>query len=245
MPNYVANMIDFSNTDKAVFDRICAFMNTENDNSVEDGVLFDFNRLVPMPESLNIECGSNTEVGKDLAYIMDDGAFDERRQYDSARLLHLMETEGITSQNRPFFTGAEAKQFTQNTEIGRLLLQLGRTAIQNLEKYDAETWYDWRVSHWATKWNAAEVCIDADSQQIRFDTAWSFPEPIAYALAKKFPEVDFVWTYADEDYGHNAGCFEKTGDEVFFDRYENCSDAAYETYANLWEEEPWLNEEED
>lgn len=78
MPNYVANRIDFSDTDEAVFKRICAFMNTEE--SGENGSLFDFNRLVPMPESLEIECGSSTENGKNLALIVDGNDFDEKQR---------------------------------------------------------------------------------------------------------------------------------------------------------------------
>lgn len=40
---------------------------------------------------------------------------------------------------------------------------------------------------------------------IRFETAWSMPKPIYQAMARKFPHLEFVIRYADEDFGNNCG----------------------------------------
>ena len=64
----------------------------------------------------------------------------------------------------------------------------------NIEKYGAPTWYEWRIEHWGTKWNAcdAELTETGDgSLHIKFDTAWSFPFPIFRKLAADFPMLNF------------------------------------------------------
>lgn len=40
---------------------------------------------------------------------------------------------------------------------------------------------------------------------IRFETAWSCPEPIFHEMAKNFPHLEFLIRYADEDMGSNCG----------------------------------------
>jgi hypothetical protein len=72
-----------------------------------------------------------------------------------------------------------------------------------------ETWYDWNVAHWGTKWNACECEFDADLErqegevtiEIRFDTAWSAPLPVFDALARNFPwlRIEFVTRYEGEE----------------------------------------------
>lgn len=40
---------------------------------------------------------------------------------------------------------------------------------------------------------------------IRFETAWSCPEPVYHELASRFPHLEFHIRYADEDIGSNCG----------------------------------------
>ncbi|MEC6909646.1 hypothetical protein VXS04_18445 [Photobacterium piscicola] len=40
---------------------------------------------------------------------------------------------------------------------------------------------------------------------IRFQSAWSMPEPSYRAMSKRFPDVVFYVQYADEDIGSNCG----------------------------------------
>lgn len=40
---------------------------------------------------------------------------------------------------------------------------------------------------------------------IRFETAWSCPEPVYHELASRFPHLEFHICYADEDMGSNCG----------------------------------------
>lgn len=74
----------------------------------------------------------------------------------------------------------------------------------NVERTGYAYWRDWAVDHWGTKWNAYSQ-NEIDLNLIVFDTAWSCPIPVLKALAAKFPEVEFVCEFADEDIGANQG----------------------------------------
>lgn len=77
-------------------------------------------------------------------------------------------------------------------------------------RHDEDTvcWYDWNVKNWGTKWNGYELDVsdlDDETVMVSFDTAWSHPEPVLFALSEKFPEESFDVEYADEDIGRNCG----------------------------------------
>jgi hypothetical protein len=79
-------------------------------------------------------------------------------------------------------------------------------------------WYDWQRKHWGTKWNAYNEDLRDESDStlvLRFDTAWSPPEPVIAALRAKleemFPEEDGYEVYVagswvEEGY-QSAGVF--------------------------------------
>lgn len=72
-----------------------------------------------------------------------------------------------------------------------------------------DRWYDWNVNNWGTKWDIdgtdSEIDGDDYSFQVCFETAWSPPEQIFYALRKKYGEtVDITWFY-DEPGAQVAG----------------------------------------
>lgn len=83
--------------------------------------------------------------------------------------------------------------------------------------------YDWCIQHWGTKWNAYDIAYEDDS--LYFDTAWSTPLPIWEELSKRFPELEMLVEYADEDIGNNCGILrykngvllEEKGDEELDD----------------------------
>jgi len=76
-----------------------------------------------------------------------------------------------------------------------------QSAAGELENDGGPYWYEWRLTHWGTKWNCYEVqinrvfdtCVDFD-----FYTAWSWPEPIIKFLTKKYPDLKFSGNYWDE-----------------------------------------------
>ena len=61
-----------------------------------------------------------------------------------------------------------------------------------------QRWYDWRVQNWDTKWDAYDVVVtddDPESTEVEFNTAWSPPEAICYALSEQYPDVSISWFY--------------------------------------------------
>lgn len=86
------------------------------------------------------------------------------------------------------------------------------TVMQDLPYLD---WYSWQVDNWGTKWNANDSYII--SNYISYQTAWSFSEPILKKLSELFPNVEFIFKYADEDLGYNCGSGVATNGNVMFD----------------------------
>ena len=62
-----------------------------------------------------------------------------------------------------------------------------------------DRWYDWRVQNWDTKWDAYDVQVDGgyddDELTIEFNTAWSPPEAVCYALREQYPDLAISWFY--------------------------------------------------
>jgi hypothetical protein len=61
-----------------------------------------------------------------------------------------------------------------------------------------QRWYDWRLQHWDTKWDAYDVCVtddDPENVEIEFNTAWSPPEAICNQIREDYPDVSVSWFY--------------------------------------------------
>ena len=61
-----------------------------------------------------------------------------------------------------------------------------------------QRWYDWRLLHWDTKWDAYDVEVvddDPDNLEIQFNTAWSPPEAICHKIREDYPDVSVSWFY--------------------------------------------------
>jgi hypothetical protein len=96
-----------------------------------------------------------------------------------------------------------------------------------ISKYGYNNWYDWRYEHWGTKWNADEVYIS--DNEITFNTAWCNPQPLLVALSRKYPDIQFNISFADEDFGHNTGTYIlKDGNEIDCYFPEGGTEEAYE-----------------
>lgn len=74
---------------------------------------------------------------------------------------------------------------------------------------------DFARAAWGTKWNACDQLVEAPVQA-KFDTAWSFPEPIFLKLSSMFPDASIELVYADEDIGSNCGSVTFKGGQAVF-----------------------------
>lgn len=213
MPNHVRNVIRMEGIGKLPLY-----------GTSEDGVrYFDFNKLIPMPEALNIAAGS-PETDAICALII---------RLCSGRFLPVEIKE---LKNR---IACKAKSAEEEQE----LVEIGLQYATNVVKYRASTWYDWCIREWGTKWNAYECEIEDD--QVKFSTAWSNPEPVIKKLAEMYPESHIEHLWADEDTGNNTG-FRQYDDGVWTECYDDsCSNDAYERYIECWGESNCLYQDDD
>ncbi len=61
-----------------------------------------------------------------------------------------------------------------------------------------DRWYDWRLQHWDTKWDAYDLTVvdeDPDQLEVTFNTAWSPPEAICNQLKEDYPDLAVTWFY--------------------------------------------------
>jgi hypothetical protein len=126
-------------------------------------------------------------------------------------------------------------------------LEQGRVYCENREKFGYSNWYDWRNANWNTKWGAyscshseitkydGDLATEGWSLEIKFDTAWSPPEPIFGWLASEWEEIDFTVEAIDEGFNFSyegrsdAGSVHFDGDASDFDpEYDEEDQAMYD-----------------
>ena len=180
MPNWTNNTITVQNPDV-----IKRFINADGE--------FDFNLLIPMPESLNIESGSRTDEAIAI--------------YVTNQLTIPVEQTNLSQLISNIFNKDWAKEICerltkkQDTDINQLY-EMGKQYIFNKEHYGCYTWYEWCNRNWGTKWNACESYVEKDDMTVVFDTAWCLPEPIFQKMCEIFPDepISFHCVYEEGFY---------------------------------------------
>lgn len=191
MPNHVTNNIRLSGDDK----RIAQMLDEVKSDDLGIGTL-DFNKVIPMPESLNIQSGSMTDRGlKAYKGFIEVYTLCGTRNMD--KILEIPEE-------------TEAAFLKIRTDISPEEFALGKQAFQNEQKYGATDWYHWCVNNWGTKWNSYgydgyDNSDAPETHTLSFNTAWSAPHRVLEALTQKYPDIEFTHEWADEDFGHNCG----------------------------------------
>lgn len=90
---------------------------------------------------------------------------------------------------------------------------LGERYLRNEDHYGSQTWFEYCINSWGTKWNACDVEWKSNDH-VRFQTAWSMPRPVYEKLHELFPDIQFSVDYADEDIGTNCGTLEYDGEDI-------------------------------
>ena len=183
MPNHIINHLTITGNTE----RLQSFL--EKVVVIEEGKpTMDFNKIIPMPESLNIEDGSNTIRGiKHYTKFMELFGKIPDANMDAAEL-----------------------DFLDMFPIDESVWELGKTAYNNRKLYGFETWYGWRVENWGTKWNAygqdkCELNTEEGKILMTFRTAWASPFPIFERISSEYPDFKVHILWADEDLGYNCG----------------------------------------
>lgn len=167
----------------------------------EDASPFDFNKVIPMPASLNVEEGSTG----DNALVAFYGTEGEGMLNDGVPLGLFGSAKGRFKELLERYKASNA------VELQAAILKESPTAkaladayYNNIKLYGHKSWYNWSVANWGTKWNAAEAQIvkrDEKKVAFRFDTAWSPPIPVIKTLGEQFPKAKITLRY----YEHGAG----------------------------------------
>ena len=101
--------------------------------------------------------------------------------------------------------------------------------------FKGNTWYDWNVRNWGTKWDVAishdeeypetELMEESEtSLAYRFNTAWSPPIPIIQKLSEQYPKLHFNLSY-EEETGWGGEYEYEDGVETEIESYDNkCRD---------------------
>jgi hypothetical protein len=203
MPNWVKNIVEFE-TNSLRMNQIIDTIKSEEDG---DTNYFDFEKIIPMPESLKITSGSATDLGIDILKYQETG--------DDSSLRERLKYPWVIKEN--IKTVKELVEYCINE--GTADLDSARKALFNIENYGTKDWYEWSVKNWGTKWNSSESLFEGSN--IHFQTAWSVPEPIFIELSRMFPDVEIKVKFADEDIGNNCGeLLLLNGEIISFDEYD-------------------------
>ena len=224
MPNHITNILRIEASEE-----LTAQIKSDIKSVDEEGETrhIDFNKILPMPESLNITSGSTTSNG--IAIL----------QYRA----------GDDTAIRGIMGYAWGKEFDTPEDLiehmivkGSANLEEAQKALDNERLYGCRDWYGWSTSNWGTKWNAYST-NDTDVDEVSFETAWSNPYPVIIALSAKYPEAVFHMRFADEDFGHNVGEYSlQNGDVVDENIPEGGSEEALELAADITGYEDYITE---
>ena len=211
MPNWVTTVITF-NGNKSDMIKVFNEMGNQSSKGSDQNIL-DFNKIIPMPESLNVTSGSESELALAYYEAKKFGRLPKSSWHkDIQQVLSMVEKDIKVSSQK--------------------MMKLGKQLHDNIEKYGAKDWYDWCVDNWGTKWNACECSLNGS--ELFFQTAWSWPSPIMIKLAEICSKynVGFVGKWADEDMGNNTGHFYCNGEDdcLSYDWYDDGSNEAYAAY---------------
>ena len=62
-----------------------------------------------------------------------------------------------------------------------------------------DRWYNWRVHNWGTMWDCYSLEIDDTDMphgfEVNFETAWSPPEEVCYAIKEQYDDLSISWFY--------------------------------------------------
>ncbi|MCE7039178.1 hypothetical protein [Dyadobacter sp. CY312] len=209
MPNHIQNRLRIIASEEKVKE-VLTFLCGENKEG--EKLTIDFNKIKPMPETLNIESGSEGSKSHFMLFGNSKGNHWHQPIEDVQSYLLQM-----TPEKRLAF------------------VQLGLQYQENKEKYGHTTWYGWAVDNWGTKWNAYNIPDERDSDDtIFFQTAWSAPVALMKELSKKFPEVTIQFDYSDEDSSSNTGIVTIEDGEITDSNFpDSGSTEGYELYFEL------------
>ena len=222
MPNHIINKVTLKGGN---FKEVLDFIKIDDTDKKCNTI--DFDKIIPMPKSLEIESGSNSDLA--LKYVL--SLMEKENPERAKNILDLWNKDKFYPITEIVFTESQISRIDEKRDE---MLSLGNTMINNLINYGYVDWYGWRNKYWNTKWGAYDF-KEGEENQIIFCTAWSAPIPIYTTLCKMFPNITFDIEYADENIGYNSAHIVLKDEEVLTYIEYNDADADAIVFAeNLW-----------
>ena len=181
--------------------------------------VFDFDKVIPTPDELDIESNSGAEMVV-LLYM---------------RQAHFTM---VAAPHDPMVKMAIERYEKWDDDTKARMEKLARQYLANIAKYEYPNWYSFHIGKWGTKWNAYGSNV-RNGDTLEYETANGYPEPVLIELSKKWPDVEFDLMAADEDIGSYTikGTF-KNGefDGIREHRTPKAFDIAFELFPEYKEE---------
>ena len=146
----------------------------------------DFEKIVKMPESLNISSDG---------FLM---PLENQFSVNTQMKAHLDKIRDFCRENKD----------RGNDVVDNFLL-----GVKNYIEHGHATWYSWAIENWGTKWNTSD-CESKSDTIFEFTTAWKGVPQLIQKMSEGFPEVVIKYEYADEDTGYNCGQYEISGGHI-------------------------------
>lgn len=227
MPNHVINVLKFAGSE--------ADIQTLKQQIKGSDVPITFDKIIHMPESLNI--GSGTSTYNAIRYFLAVCQRSDELTKAEKEAVEWFQKGGSWFKELEPMKAEERADFETRADLEQLAeaMEVGYTGIHNIIDHGALTWYEWRIEHWGTKWDAYDVrWVD---EELVFSTAWSPAVPVIRTLSRMFPTVRIDWRWADEDMGHNLGHVVLEGGDLIGEKEDEDTmgaDAAVDFANKLW-----------
>lgn len=237
MPNHVTNIMTVNGPAEAVAELKATWFHAgspdQKGNPELPDMVVDFNTLLPLPEGLDISCGSMSSSAEGWLKMKDDWLLSDEA-FGKIWLASRLKEHFATLVDWQTDTVGCLKERVLSTP--GLLEKIGfdRPYLEQIQRniavHGCPTWYEWCNRHWGTKWNAYHQYLNEWSDtsfSVTFDTAWSPPAPLFEILADAFPSVEMMVHYIDEGGGF-AGTF--TASDGLLEDFP-CEDGDFKAFA--------------
>lgn len=172
------------------------------------GEKFDFDKILPMPEELNLESGARTTTA--ILYYLKEKHGDSlaKASEDLEKYLnfhHLLSEDKLAEHLTAYLECLKEDLEKMTEEEKEALYQKGKSYVSNIDTYGGPTWYEWRCKHWGTKWPASGVELIEDTEtciEWKFYTAWAMPAPIYETIEARFPLLSSKISWVQEEESH-------------------------------------------